>query len=238
MYVGGRLQHVASQANRLYYLSGRDARNTLNHLGHYDWMRFTNLKMFLCGRAVSHWGNRLDVENLEVYDSRRGAELFGASSLSHSLIVAHTANASPDPLGGFMREGFQFYDTWTQSVVVNVTFRNFSIQSDRALSALTFSDTFKPQGISATRQLRFENSLESQLYHPTQDTGSAWMFNFVDFDGTATGRGVPALVGSHIEWWRLGPDCEFRTAWNVWICDKTAQRAVANIQIEVPGITR
>lgn len=44
------------------------------------------------------------------------------------------------------------------------------------------------------------------LFRPA---GSSRMFNWVDYDGTATQRKGPSIVGSWPAWWQLAPDCAF-----------------------------
>jgi hypothetical protein len=40
-------------------------------------------------------------------------------------------------------------------------------------------------------------------------TGSSRMFNWVDYDGSATLRSTPTIVGSWPSWWNLAPDCSY-----------------------------
>lgn len=72
--------------------------------------------------------------------------------------------------------------------------------------------------------------------HRIQDTGSSRYYNFVDWDGTASLRGKPAIVGSHKPWWKLDNTCTYENDWNVWTCDKTPQREIGNIDIVIPGL--
>jgi hypothetical protein len=39
--------------------------------------------------------------------------------------------------------------------------------------------------------------------------GSSRMFNWVDYDGSATQRSTPSIVGSWPSWWNLAPDCSY-----------------------------
>lgn len=35
------------------------------------------------------------------------------------------------------------------------------------------------------------------------------MFNWLDYDGSATGRSGPSIVGAWPSWWQLAPDCAY-----------------------------
>lgn len=44
---------------------------------------------------------------------------------------------------------------------------------------------------------------------PARPPGSSRMFNWLDYDGSATGRAGPSIVGSWPSWWQLAPDCTY-----------------------------
>lgn len=249
IYVGGKLWYSSGV---LTYDNGRYSRGTSFTLtpGTPDyqdplWMRFTNTKAFLCQIGLSHWGERADVVNFEVHDSGRSVQLFGESWYGNALINAKSGNPVGFPYDqGQM--GFQFYDTWVKTMVTNVVFRNF-VPRDPAdpsyygkrttLTSLNFSDRFKPQGISATKGITFENvPVEIRIGHTLANSGSARYFNFVDWDGSWVGANGPRIVGSAHEgdWWNFDSGCIKRSEWNVWICPKAGTREIGNLEILVP----
>lgn len=95
---------------------------------------------------------------------------------------------------------------------------------------MTHSDKFKPQGISATKNITHIN-VNRTLYlgHKVENTGSSRYFNFIDWDGSATDSAGPAIIGSHSDWWYLDSSC--RKDWGVWVCNKTSKFEVANLNI-------
>lgn len=166
--------------------------------------------------------------------------MFGEAWVENAIVTGRTNN--PAGLSGSV-QGFQFYDTWVKTILTNVIFRNYpprasysSVQDDnRAIISMTHSDVFKPQGISAVRNLKYENFPRSQIIgHRIQDTGASRYYNFVDWDGSASLLGKPAIVGSHMNWWKLDNNCKFETDWNTWVCEKL-DREVANIDLFIPG---
>jgi hypothetical protein len=269
IYIGGKLWY---ENGVLWYDNGRYERgtsaNTLPGTANYIdplWMSFTNTKAWLCQIGLSHWGERADVNHYEVHDSARSVQLFGESWYGNALVNAKSGNPN-----GFPNEqtqmGFQFYDTWVKTMVTNVVFRNFVPRpaSDPSwygkrtvLTSLNFSDKFKPQGISATARVTYENvPPEIRIGHTLVNSGSARYFNFVDWDGTRlenfnlqvpfflmrlftgsfVGANGPRFVGSAHEgdWWNFDSGCEKRTEWNVWLCPKTGTREIGNLEIYVP----
>lgn len=204
-------------------------------------MRFTNTKAFLCQDGVGHWGSRVEIQRFEAFDVRRGATIFGQSWLDRAVIVGRTKNINGVP----MQQGFQFYDTWVKTIITNIVFKNFvmrpgytTVQDDnRAIISMTFSDQYKPQGISATRSIRYENMDRKQIIgHRIEENGASRYYNFIDYDGTASLRGRPAIVGSHKPWWKLDNTCTYENDWNIWHCDKTPAREIGHIDIVVPGL--
>lgn len=76
--------------------------------------------------------------------------MFGESWLNNAIITGRTSNPTYVPNS----QGFQFYDTWTKTILSNIKFRNYhkdptasNPQEDNmCLISMTHSDQFKPQG--------------------------------------------------------------------------------------------
>eukprot|EP00039_Didymoeca_costata_P033682 m.43637 g.43637 ORF g.43637 m.43637 type:complete len:1732 (+) comp9991_c0_seq1:353-5548(+) len=248
MYVGGRLTHL--EDGRLFYHSGRNTRSTLGLRQETVGNVFTNTQLFLCRRGLNHWGNDVDVIGYEIIDMIQGATLFGSAYLHKGLIVAQSSNPAASDL--YSHLGFQFYDTWTQTMLDDVIFRNFKFvdgdventptrnsYTNRVFEPMDHSDTFKPQGISAVRNITYENVDEKCKFDsPPVDTGAGYMYNYVSFDGTSAGYDKPAIVGSHIDWWNVGPECFRHPVTNVWICDATDGKVISSLYLVAPGVTR
>eukprot|EP01132_Coremiostelium_polycephalum_P000408 gene408-516_t len=244
IYVGGNLSHSLVTGDLIYY-TGRTFRNTrLN--GVPVWMRYSNTKVFLSNSGVNHWGERIEVVGLEAHDCHRPGTIFGQALLSNAIVNGQSKN----PLSMFKtdylfdRQGFQFYDTHVQTILSNIEFRNFvknpertnPQRDNRVIVSMTHSDIYKPQGISATKNIRYTNVADSQImgHYTVQDTGAARFYNFIDYDGSTTKRGRPTIVGSHINWWNFDPSCVWSQLWTVWLCDKTPNNEIANVELYVP----
>lgn len=94
--------------------------------------------------------------------------MFGKSWLGNALVVGRTANplSGTPPLGP--HQGFEFYDTYTQTILTNVTFRNFHLipnltdhdsdphDDNKVFVSMTHSDIFKPEGMSVVRNITFQ----------------------------------------------------------------------------------
>ena len=109
-------------------------------------------------------------------------------------------------------------------------------------SALYHSDEFKPQQISAVRRITFTNvDFALRVSLKIAKNGASRFFNFVDFDGSTTGDGVPMIVGSNLAWWQLCGDCRYEPRWATWLCPKLPaglpERHVAHIRVQTPHIT-
>jgi len=205
-------------------------------------MKFTNTKTFMCRAGIDHWGNSVEINTFESHDAEISAMVFGSAWINNAIVNGRSNNTNT-AFG--TTQGFQFYDTWTQSIVSNTQFRNFidngkgnTYDNNKVFVALTYSDTFKPQGISAVNNITYQN-VDRSLYiaHPTQDTGSSRYFNYVDYSGSSVGRNYPVLVGSHSPFWKLDDDCVFEDIWNVWVCKyNVTGRYVANLNFGIPGV--
>ena len=242
LYVGGKLTH--GKSGDLRYHTGRNARYSYNKdlsRGHNS---FSNVKVFLCRRGVNHWGENAEIHRYEAHDVMQGAVIFGSAYLHDGLIQATTTNRET---GIKSRLGFQFYDTRTQTILNNLTFRGYvringtAKYTNAVFSPMDHSDTFKPQGISAVQNIHFEGTDRSVvLDFPMEDSGASYMYNIVDFGGSLSGRGHTAIIGSHSNWWDLGCDCGIDKDFNVWVCDHGGAegRDIGSVALKAPGLTR
>lgn len=209
-------------------------------------MRFNNTKIYLSNRGIQHWGERVEVVGLESHDSIRPSTLFGQAWLSNAIVNGQSGNIVSNQ--GRNRQGFQFYDTYVQTILSNINFRNFIKDPDsenpesdnRVIISMTHSDVFKPQGISATKQITLTNVASSQVIgHRVVETGSSRYFNFIDWDTSLvpgrTAVGAPTLVGSHQNWWQYDATCSYNNDWLCWVCDK-GDKEIASISVLVPGL--
>eukprot|EP01132_Coremiostelium_polycephalum_P011403 gene11403-13968_t len=243
-YVGGNLSHSLANGE-LIYNSGRTSRQTYASNGANAWLTFTNTKVYLSHMGVAHWGERVEVIRLESYDSRRPATLFGQAWL-HNAIISGKTNSALAATDRFPRQGFQFYDTLVQTVLSNVQFRNYVYsypfnslipeEDNFAIIGITFSDVYKPQGISATKNISFVNVPDSRIIGlHVINTGASRFFNIMDWDGTLTKKGVPTLLGSYVNWWNYHSSCTFHNSWKTYLCNKMSQHEVASLFFRVPG---
>ncbi|EFA86780.1 hypothetical protein PPL_00585 [Heterostelium album PN500] len=241
-YVGGNLSHSLVDGT-LIYNSGRTSRQTLTSSGNIAFLTFTNTKVFLSHMGVAHWGDTVEVIGLESHDSSRPATLFGQAWLHNAIVNGQTQNAL-SRLDTYTRQGFQFYDTLVQTVLSNIQFRNFihnpnapnPEEDNSAIVGITFSDVYKPQGISATKNISYVNVPDSQIVGLNViPTGASRFFNFMDWDGSATKRGVPTLLGSTPNWWNFHSSCSFQNNWKTWLCNKVPGYEIASLFFRVPG---
>ena len=144
--------------------------------------------------------------------------------------------------------GFMWYDTNQEHIITDSTFRNCGFRSDQynqydsnpargcdntdktygcdpSSSVFTFtshSDQHTPEVMQGTRNITYDNcgrrfKLSKDLLNTVSGRGQNW----IDVDGTASGLGVPASIGSGLgqakDWWgvdsegtkmtRLAGDC-------------------------------
>jgi len=206
-------------------------------------MQLNHTRTFLCQNGIMHWGDRIEVLSYEAHDVVQGAIVFGQAYVGNVLITGVTGNPY---LNNFPNHrGFQFYDTYVQTILTQIHYRNYAPaiptpqypdEDNVMLTGLTFSDQFKPQGISATRAMSFTNcDLNLTLGHRIQDSGSSRFFNFIDWDGTMVHEpGSAFVVSSHIDWWWLSPACVKK--WLVWVCPKTPGVEIGNIGLDIPTL--
>ncbi len=190
----------------------------------------------------------------ESHDNLRSARIFGEGTLHHLLINAHSENIKGiESLNEreTWREGFEFYDQLSKVILLDVTFRNFQKRGnspediDRAVMFLQFSDKYTPAGITATKDLRFENcDFDCQVYWRScgelcgeeRESHASRVTTAKDYDGSLTGTGVPSIMGSHRNWWNVGDDC-VKSPWKFWSCPWTKGREIAYFEILIPGLT-
>jgi hypothetical protein len=249
IYVGGLLKYKAADSNVLWYDDGRYSRNTVSSTNVAQWMQFNETKVWMCGMGISHWGDRVEIIGFESYDTGRSVQVFGEAWFSDAIVSTGSSNAINFPSG---QSGFQFYDTYVKSIVTDVIFRGFhannppydpssdtnpfSWPDKRVLTSLIHSDYFKPQGISATRALVFEDVDRSQYFgHKKINTGSSRYTNFVDWDGSFGGSSAsPQILGSGIGWWKYSTECVYENDWFMWRCPQEG-RQIVNIDYRIPG---
>ncbi|GIL62495.1 hypothetical protein Vafri_16705, partial [Volvox africanus] len=140
--------------------------------------------------------------------------------------------------------GFRWYDTRVMTILTNVTFQNFVYEPELGDGrqgvwfTMVHSDEFKPAYISASRVISYRNvDSRALVNNPLAATGAGRYFNWIDTDGTATLRGRPTLIGSWPSWWNLDSDCSYQSLGNVHWCDYLPWRAIARLDVRVPGYT-
>jgi hypothetical protein len=243
IYAGGvlRVVTVAGQP-RLEYQSGRPASGN-DERPNTD--VFGNSKLFLCNIGVAHWGKGSRLVNTEIADSSLLASVFGQASIQSAVVLGRSNNS-----GVFIgyRRGFQFYDSWTLTLLKDLVFRDFQpasnagslpSQDNCAFFSMVHSDEWVPQRMSTTARVFYDNVADSQRFcHDNTGTLSSRNFNFIDSDGTATGRptdGLPAgprMVGaSFTNAWRISPSCGTNPDWNLTYCPLTGTQNVAAVAV-------
>lgn len=222
IYVGGRLETTSD--GRLRYLSGRTERTTIYDNGERGRLEFDNTLVYLCRRGVNHWGQSSSFRGLEAHDIMRSANLFALATIERALVNGYSQNNVPlEPNTG--REGFQFYDTWSATMLYNVTFMNYQAsRGDNVFSGLTHSDTFKPQWISISENIHFVNVDRSiRVANRQLPTGGFLVVPFAF--GVAIGYrgwGVDALWDLHTH--KKKPPYENRVVVDVQLCGHGRER--------------
>lgn len=251
IYVGGLLEYRPTGSDTLFYSNGRFSRPTVSPKGELSWMQFNDTKTWMCGMGSSHWGDRIEIVGYESHDSGRPVQVFGEAWFSDALVNAESSSLIKYPE---VPMGFQFYDTHVKSIVTRVTFRNFLPNvpawdpmeggqfepfkwlDRRVLTSLIHSDYFKPQGISATRSINFDNCSPNQYVgNKNYITGSSRYFNFVDWTGDFSNTpGVAHIVADSRPWWTYDPACKVIPTWYAQHCPQ-GDRQVVNMDYFVPG---
>jgi len=151
-------------------------------------------------------------------------------------------------LGG---SGFQWYDTGQAHIVSNTTFRRCGVDTSgrgagcgdgnagcssrsSVWAFLTHSDEHVPEYMQATKGIRYEDcGTRFRFNNYNVDSGrgvtngmsstvSERLQSWFDADGTASGLGVRAIMGSasseSSEWWRLDEACSQPSGNPLWLC--------------------
>ena len=249
IYSGGHLFYdgvLDSGGPRLRYSPGREGggRAEINQLRLSQDSYYNNTLLMLCRVGFASWSGNAIVSNFEIHDSKQGAMTFGSSAIINSLFNGRSSSVtaadvtesnahSSSFLGGAVRHlGFEFYDTSVRVLLDNLTFANYE-QDDAAISALTFSNTYRPAGINAQRAIHFKDvAPTAQIRADENDAGSSHMCNFLDFDGSSVGWPRAVIVGSRLDWWHAGCGCVRNSTFERWICDWTDERAVVGMNFE------
>lgn len=245
IYFGGKIYYVG---NDLTYNSGRNEFDTRSLDGSPAYMEFTNVKTFLCMSGHMSWGARMELRNYTAHDVVRGATMFGDALLQG----AHIQYASSNPASQFPGDigdlppaaGFQWYDTSTQTLIVDTTFANYSYQPDlgnfrpSCFYSMTHSDQYKPLYMSVAKNISYVDvDYDAIIRLDVKQTGSSRMFNFLDWDGSATLSTGPQIVGGWPTWWDLAPDCFYQNNWNTWTCPQRDAQVPARLDVRIPGTT-
>ncbi|EFA79241.1 hypothetical protein PPL_07659 [Heterostelium album PN500] len=249
IYCGGKLWYENPNVDSLTYKSGRQDRDTQDVNGNPVWMRWTNMKVSQCSSGANHWGNQIEIDTYESHDNKISGTVFGSAWINNAIVNGFSNNPADNRIEYsdvmVTRQGFQFYDTVTQTIITNINFRNFKHDSNAAnpesdnsvIVSMTHSDLYKPQQISATKGITFTNVQNTQrVGHQIRETGSSRYFNFIDWDGSVSMvSSTPKIVGSSLNWWNFDSSCRFNTDWETWICEQNG-RQVGNIQVVAPGL--
>eukprot|EP01038_Epipyxis_sp_PR26KG_P008105 gene8105-10977_t len=224
-YVGAWLGY---ENNVLTYYSGRHARDTRDGItGESLYILFEDTKAFLCNAGIAHWGNDFRIESAEMHDVELGAFMFGSSGMSNTIINLKSGNSKVIMFPWMSKMGFQFYDTWTRIILDRVTFRNIkSSNSDCAIRYMDHSDHYTPQGINSVGGLKFQNVDSKAIVcidhcsecPTTQSTMSSRIYTIWDWDGSLSGKGVPTIMGSNIDWWNIDNSCSKNSSTHLWSC--------------------
>jgi hypothetical protein len=216
------------------------------------WLRFTNTKLFLAARGLMHWGERAELIRLEAHDTGIAANVFGQVWIDQFTVTCRTPNSQPkyNNCGSSANEywnchirdlaffygftGFQWYDVGQSHIITNATFKSCTNQWPERTgncdfchpwSFLTHSDWFVPEVMQATRNIRYENCNMNNLWRydtRTTNTLAGRLTNWIDTDGSVSGRSGPQIMGSTWanDWWNLGNDICARSPGNtdMWIC--------------------
>ncbi|KXZ43781.1 hypothetical protein GPECTOR_80g141 [Gonium pectorale] len=277
IYVGGDLKYAADGTTLQYTIQRTtfDPRD-INDPTVLTKFRLTNSKVWLGGVSISTYGDRILVDGFESHDGTMGAQLRGEpNELVNADLNMNSGHSGflianvPGDLRLDMRYGLQFYDTFYRNIARNVTIRNVPYntaawQDQAALISLSFSDQFKPGHLSTVRDIRLVNvSANAAIRNPVVKSGSWRWFNFLDSDGSFTGRGRPTVVASYsatndtgpgptcvpsatttcqpFNYWSTDDSCSTASpqgdVWNTISCDWYPWRTVAKLNVVVPGYT-
>ncbi|KAJ9457876.1 hypothetical protein DIPPA_28034 [Diplonema papillatum] len=232
---------------------------------------FENTLLYGCNKGMLHWGDRVEIVTAEMHDILRAGTLFGEVWLTDAIINGASGNVDADFITkhhdgfqfydisvksivtniefrnyqrGFCRGPFVIpgKTDWVNTDERCSVDGNVYSHNNIIWSALYHSDEFKPQQISAVNKIKYTNvDKELLISFKITGNGASRMFNFIDFDGSATLEGRPTIVGSNLNWWQVCDDCRFSDDWQVWLCPKAPpgipEREVAHIKVLTPDIT-
>ena len=202
---------------------------------------FTNIKVWMCNVGILHWGSSIRFSKIETHDSLRAVTVFGTVGLKECLFncrsnntLTLTGNSYDQMLYTYPYAEFQWYDVGQTHIVANTTFRNcltgkYSYSTASTWQFLTHSDQFVPDAMQATIGIIYENTdydkrisrnVDNML---TRNTTSGRLQNWDDLDGSASGTGVPTIMGSSTanDWYKMDNSCIKQSSWQLWLCNKT-----------------
>lgn len=229
IYIGGHLTEATPGQHDYVYQTGRANRAA-------GFTIMNNTKVWGCQIGVLFWGSNgraphFGLNNYEAHDIVLGASQLGDTFIFKSVLSAFTGNIVKElPKAS---TGFQLYDTGMQTIFSAVAFRNFNRTGDVCITDLTFSNTFKPQGMFSSKALsfagtpwhkRFAHLLGLACNRPASEdacqgsctlcpgtAGSSQLANIIDTDGSAMSWPYgPAILGADDEGW------ETNAATNDW----------------------
>lgn len=259
MYVGGLFWQEDDEkgTHNFRYNYGRSKGNLLQHGG----MIFKNLKTFICRRGIMFWGAdgdepHLTLENYEAHDVGIGAQMLGMAAMRNAIIGATTDNVVTSPSTSYGYDGvptpavgFWLYDTGAQTVLDNVTFRNFNRNGDMCLTDLTFSNEEAPQDLLSVSGLSFYGTPALQRAQHSREPAcksssggdcagdcnlcpgtsvSSQHANLQDEDGSITGFSDGGILGSYDT---AAVTNNGTNDW--WLLDDTCTKAFTLVQDEM-----
>jgi len=228
MYVGGWFwQEDDEKGTHNYrYNYGRSQPNVMQHGN----MHFNNLKTFVCRRGFMFWGGSgtepyVTLQNYEAHDFAIGAQMLGMAAMENAVLSATTDNAVTSASTSYGYDGvptpavgFWMYDTGAQTVLDNVTFRNFNRDGDMCLTDLTFSNEEAPQDLLSVSGLSFYGTPDLQRAQHSREPAckssaggdcagdcdacpgtsvSSQHANMQDEDGSLTGFSGGGIMGAY-----------------------------------------
>ena len=121
------------------------------------------------------------------------------------------------------------------------------LPSSSVWSLLCFSDLHVPEFMQATAGVRYEDcgrifrclngfkargtweSLGTGMNSSQSERAASWL----DTDGSATGSGVPTIIGSAAadagDWWKLDEDCQHSSEGPLWFCAQRGARQIGSL---------
>ena len=229
--------------------------------GTLEFSKFSNTTVAMSlNQGFKIWSGRSHISGLATYDTARGLSVLGDHHLSSIYIVCRSNNVPErwtelrswhQELGFWESpyDGFSWYDQGQRHIVDGMEFQGcneaqglFVMWSggDRAHAQVQMATrrvTYKDSNGSSTpppeNAIWWMRSTEPCAWDPNSTTvQQQWLQqNWIDLDGSASGRGRPTLIGSALAgvWWKLDSSCEKR--WNMWLCDQVDRRWPAAVQL-------